>query len=226
MWPERSPLLEPALSLYRSQSLGVRLHTRLRAWSAPLGEVVDAIPRGGSLLDVGCGHGLIANAVSLRDPDARILGIDVSESKIAAARATVGSRTAIEFRPAPLESLLESEFGAVSLVDVLYLVPAASWTAFLRVCFEKLAPGGAFVLKEIGTEPRWKFLRLKLQEFLSTRVLRITAGAGMHFESAAALGDRLLSVGFEDVRVLRLDAGFTSPHILLTARKPLAGVPS
>lgn len=214
------------LSLYRSQPLGVRLHTRLRAWSAPLTKVVDAIPRGGSLLDVGCGHGLIANAVSLRDPDARILGIDVSASKISSARATVGPRTGIEFRQTSLESVPESGFDAVSLIDVLYLVPAASWTAFLTVCFDKLAPGGAFVLKEIGTEPRWKFGRLKLQEFFSTRILRITAGNGMHFESAEALRDRLLSVGFEDARVLKLDAGFASPHILLTARRPLAGVSS
>ena len=76
-----------SLSLYRNQSLGVRLHTRLRAWSAPLQAVVDAWPRHGFLLDVGCGHGLISNELALRSPDARILGIDLSETKIASAQA-------------------------------------------------------------------------------------------------------------------------------------------
>jgi 2-polyprenyl-3-methyl-5-hydroxy-6-metoxy-1,4-benzoquinol methylase len=211
-----------ALSLYRSQSPGVRLHTWLRAWSAPLREVVEALPREGFLLDVGCGHGLVSNEVALRSPLARVLGIDVSSTKIASARATVGSRPNIEFRQASLGETGESGCDALSLIDVLYLVPAASWTGFLETCFNKLRPGGAFVLKEIGVEPRWKFRRLKFQEFLSTRVFRITQGDVMHFESAEALGARLTAIGFEAVRILRLDAGFASPHVLLTARRPAA----
>ncbi len=209
-----------ALSLYRSQSLGVRLHTRLRAWSAPLRPVVEALPRDGSLLDVGCGHGLVANEMALRNPRARILGIDLSETKIASAQASVGTRPNLEFRLAALEAIPESGFDAVSLIDVLYLVPALAWTSFLQACFQKLKPGGTFVLKEIGTEPRWKFERLKIQEFISTRVVRITQGETMHFESGEALLRRLSEIGFDRVVVQRLDAGYTSPHLLLTAKRP------
>ncbi|MEO8500082.1 MAG: class I SAM-dependent methyltransferase [Vicinamibacteria bacterium] len=220
-WPEPEPFSMRALDLYKDQSRGVRLHTRLRAFSAPLKAVVAAIPPQGSLLDVGCGHGLIANEVALRNPGARVLGIDLSETKIASARASVGSRTNVEFRLAPLEGVAEGGFGAVSLIDVLYLVPAASWERFLRTCFERLAPGGRFILKEIGTKPRWKFERLKLQEFVSTRILRITKGDTMHFENGDGLRQRLLGIGFEEVGVETLDRGYTSPHILLTARRPL-----
>ena len=209
-----------ALSLYRTQSPGARLHTRLRAWSAPLDAVVSALPREGTLLDVGCGHGLISNEVALRSPRARVLGVDLSETKIASARASVGARTNVEFRVAPLEGVPESGFDAVSLIDVLYLVPEGSWTPFLKNCLEKLRPGGIFVLKEIGTEPWWKFERLKLQEFMSTRILRITKGDTMHFESGDELRQRLLSIGFEDVTLSPLDSGYASPHLLLTARRP------
>ncbi len=211
-----------SLSLYRNQSPGVRLHTRLRAWSAPLDAVVAALPREGSLLDVGCGHGLISNEVALRSPLARVLGVDLSETKIASARATVGARTNVEFRIAALEVVPESGFDAVSLIDVLYLVPQGSWNSFLRTCLEKLRPGGIFVLKEIGTEPWWKFERLKLQEFMSTRILRITHGDTMHFESGEQLKRRLGDLGFEDVTLSPLDAGYASPHLLLTARRPAA----
>ena len=211
-----------ALSLYLHQPLGVRLHTRLRAWSAPLATVVNALPLEGSLLDVGCGHGLISNEVALRSPIARVLGVDLSETKIASARASVGARTNVEFRLSPLQDVPESGFDAVSLIDVLYLVPADSWTPFLRTCLEKLRPGGIFVLKEIGTEPWWKFERLKLQEFMSTRILRITKGDTMHFESGDQLRQRLRSVGFEDVALRPLDSGYASPHLLITARRPPA----
>ena len=209
-----------ALSLYRDQSLGVRLHTWLRAWSAPLQAVVAALPAGESLLDVGCGHGLIANEAALRSPHARVLGIDLSETKIASAQATVGGRANLEFRLAPLRDVSDSGFGAVSLIDVLYLVPEASWANFLNTCFDKLKPGGVFVLKEVGTKPRWKFERLRVQEFLSTRVFRITTGESMHFESEDELRKRLTTAGFEHVLLRRLDLGYTSPHLLLTGRKP------
>ena len=208
-----------ALSLYRDQSMGVRLHTALRAWSAPLDAVVEALPVEGRLLDVGCGHGLIANEAALRSPLARVLGVDLAEAKIASARASVGQRDNIEFRLAPLENVPESGFDGVSLIDVLYLVPEPSWTSFLRTCLEKLRPGGIFVLKEIGTRPWWKFERLRLQEFMSTRVLRITQGDTMHFESGEELKQRLTGIGFEEVSLRPLDAGYASPHLLLTARR-------
>lgn len=211
-----------ALDLYRNQSRGVRLHTALRAWSAPLRAVVDAVPVEGSLLDVGCGHGLVANEVALRSPKASVLGIDISETKIASARASVGSRLNVEFRLAPIEAIEKGGFDAVSLIDVLYLVPEPSWGPFLATCLSRLAPGGVFVLKEIGTDPRWKFERLRLQEFMSTRILRITKGDVMHFENEDQLSARLGHAGFEAVSICRLDAGYASPHVLLTARRPRA----
>lgn len=209
-----------ALSLYRDQPAAVRLHTRLRAWSAPLAAVMAALPLDGFLLDVGCGHGLISNEFALRSPRARVLGVDLSETKIEAARATLGTRANVEFRVASLEEVPEAEFDAVSLIDVLYLVPPASWAPFLERCYHKLKPGGTFVLKEIGTEPTWKFERLRVQEFISTRVVRITKGETMHFESGGELASRLVRTGFSEVELQRLDAGYTSPHILLTARRP------
>ena len=211
-----------ALALYSGQPLGVRLHTALRVWTAPLDEVVALIPRQGRLLEVGCGHGLISNEVAMRDPGVSVLGIDLALSKIMAAKATVSGRANIEFRLGVLEEIEETGFDAVALVDVLYLVIKDEWPEFLRTCFRKLKPGGTLVLKEIGTKPRWKFERLKLQEFVSTRVIRITKGESVHFESAQDLRARLVDTGFSNVTLQQLDAGYASPHILITALRPSA----
>lgn len=210
-----------SLALYADQPLGVRIHTFLRAWSAPLDVVVRALPSQGTLLDVGCGHGLVSNEAALRSPGLQVLGIDIADAKIEAARKSVGTRPNIEFRSAPLEGIAEAGFDAVSVIDVLYLVPKRAWTSFLDRCFEKLRPGGTIVLKEIGTRPRWKFERLRVQEYISTRVLRITKGESMHFESGEELKRRLENAGFEAVAVEKLDRGFASPHLMLTGRKPL-----
>jgi cyclopropane fatty-acyl-phospholipid synthase-like methyltransferase len=219
MSPERRAV-DAALALYQDQSAGVRFHTRMRAWTAPLEAVLTEIPRTGRILDVGCGHGLVANAVALRDPGVSVLGVDVSVTKVASAVRTVGARTNVEFRLEPLDSVPERDFDAISLVDVLYLVPAAAWSGFLGAGFERLRRGGVFVLKEIGTAPRWKFERLKLQEFVSTRVIRITQGDVMHFESGDDLAARMRAAGFIDVRWAPLDRGYSSTHLVVTGRKP------
>ena len=219
MSPERRAI-DAALALYDSQSAGVRFHTGIRAWTAPLEAVIAEIPRTGRILDVGCGHGLVSNAVALRDPGASVLGIDVSIAKIASAAQTVGSRMNVAFRLQALEDVPERDFDAVSLVDVLYLVPQAQWVVFLEACFARIRSGGVFVLKEIGTAPRWKFERLRLQEFVSTRLIRITQGDSMHFESGEALGERLRSAGFADVRWTALDRGYASPHLVVTGHRP------
>jgi len=211
-----------SLALYKDHSLGVRIHTTLRAWSAPLDAVVAALPSQGTLLDVGCGHGLVSNEAALRSPDLSVLGIDISDAKIEAARKSVGTRSNIEFKTAPLEGIGETGFDALSVIDVLYLVPETAWPSFLLTCFSKLAPGGALVLKEIGTTPRWKFERLRLQEYMSTRVLRITKGETMHFESGEELKVRIENAGFDQVAVHYLDRGYASPHLVVTGRKPLS----
>ena len=209
-----------APALYSGQPLGVRVHTALRVWTAPLEQVVAMIPRQGRLLEVGCGHGLICNEVALRDPGAHVLGIDLDESKIRAAKATVSGRANIEFRLGVLAEIEETDFNTVALVDMLYLVTKDEWPEFLRTCFRKLKPGGTLVLKEIGTKPRWKFERLKVQEYVSTRLIRITKGESVHFESAQELRARLVGTGFSNVTLQELDAGYASPHILLTATRP------
>src|SRR5262245_4896043 len=101
--------LRDALALYDGQSAGVRFHTRARAWTAPLADVVAAVPRRGRVLDVGCGHGLVANAIALRDEQASVLGVDISETKIASALRTVGARRNVAFRNARLEDVGETD---------------------------------------------------------------------------------------------------------------------
>ena len=42
-----------ALALYRGLPAPVRLHTRIRSWTCPLGRVVERVPGAGRLLEVG-----------------------------------------------------------------------------------------------------------------------------------------------------------------------------
>jgi len=195
----------------------VRAHTRIRAWTAPLGALAERTPERGRLLEVGCGHGLLANAAALLHPELHVLGIDPAAAKIEAAEATIGTRTNVRFRRERLEDLVEHDFDAVAVVDVLYLVPRAEWPAFLGCCRDVLRPGGRLLLKDVDKEPRWKFYRCLAQETLSVKLLGITLGNAFAFASQDEMVALLKALGFADVRAVDLGRGYWTPHVLYEA---------
>lgn len=54
-------------------------------WDA-VAALIDTLLQPRSIVDVGCGHGLLMEAIARRMPDASILGIDDSEAAVARAR--------------------------------------------------------------------------------------------------------------------------------------------
>jgi ubiquinone/menaquinone biosynthesis C-methylase UbiE len=98
-----------------------------------------ALPRGMAVLDAGCGTGALADALALRDPMARITGIDISPAFLDAARARVPSG---DFRQGDLCALdlHGGVFDAALSLLVLQFVPdrAKAVAEMLRVT----RPGG------------------------------------------------------------------------------------
>jgi ubiquinone/menaquinone biosynthesis C-methylase UbiE len=60
-----------------------------------LGEILDRIPRGGQVLDVGCGGGHALELLAARRPDLHLYGVDLSAGQVARARARLGKRATI-----------------------------------------------------------------------------------------------------------------------------------
>jgi 2-polyprenyl-6-hydroxyphenyl methylase/3-demethylubiquinone-9 3-methyltransferase len=208
-----------ALALYRGLPASVRLHARIRSWTCPLPRVVERAPREGRLLEVGCGHGLFANAAALSRPGLDVLGVDPDPGKIRWAQATVGSRPNVRFRTALLAEVDERGFDAVAAVDVLYLVPRAEWASFLAGLRDRLRPGGRLLLKDVEPRPRWKFYRCLAQETVSVRLLGITHGGAFSFADRREMESLLRDAGFEGTAVTVLARGYLTPHVLYEAAR-------
>jgi 2-polyprenyl-3-methyl-5-hydroxy-6-metoxy-1,4-benzoquinol methylase len=206
-----------ALALYRDLPAAVRMHTQLRAFTCPMAAVVRRVPRAGSLLEVGCGHGLFANEAALENPELQVLGIDPAADKIRWACESVQGRERIRFQQGRLEGTSEDLFDAVAVLDVLYLVPRADWPAFLAGCRERLRPGGKLLLKEVDVRPRWKFYRCWLQESLSVRLFGITLGREFAFAGREEMLGLLRGAGFGAAEVTDLGRGYLTPHVLYEA---------
>jgi 2-polyprenyl-6-hydroxyphenyl methylase/3-demethylubiquinone-9 3-methyltransferase len=208
-----------ALRRYGTAPFGVRLHTRLRAWTCPLEALLGRLAPEGRLLDVGCGHGLLSIAAGERYPETSVLGVDPSEAKIRWARVGARELGNVRFVCGTLDSI-DGEFDAAAVIDVLYLVSRQDWRGFLSTCRQRLRPGGQLLLKEVDVRPRWKFLRCVAQETLSVRLLGITLGRSLAFLERQSMKRLLDEVGFGDVEHADLGRGYMTPHVLYLARRP------
>ena len=208
-----------ALDLYQGLPASVRLHAKIRSWTCPMGRVLARVPGEGRLLEVGCGHGLFANAAALAHPGLEVLGVDPDPRKIRWAEATVGARRNVRFRTQELADVGERGFDSVAVLDVLYLVPRSAWPSFLAGLRERLRPGGRILLKEVEPEPRWKFYRCVAQEALSVRLLGITRGGVFAFADRPEMETLLREAGFTGTAATGLGRGYLTPHVLYEATR-------
>jgi 2-polyprenyl-3-methyl-5-hydroxy-6-metoxy-1,4-benzoquinol methylase len=192
------------------------LHVRWRI--CPFDRVLRFVPERGRLLDIGCGSGLWLSYLALERAGLSLEGVDPDPRKLAlAARSRAGAPTLHEGTALDLP---EGPFDCISIFDVLYLVPDPVKREILARCLGALAPGGTVVVKELDTTPKWKLFPSMLEEFLAVKVARITHGDRLHFQPIEALAAEAEGLGFADVAVTRVDAGYPHPHVVMTARRP------
>lgn len=199
---------------------GARLHLAVRRWSAPWPRVVAALERETTLLDVGCGPGLLAFLLAARGASGSYAGIDPDARKVSRAEAWLGRSPRRTFRACEISEVHGEPFAAVSVVDVLYLVPRDARTAFVDAIAERLAPGGRVVVLTSGGGPPWKRLLDRLQERLVVAVLGWTRGSAVDPCDGAEVAALLATAGLVDVRVEDAGAGYLHGFELVSGRKP------
>ena len=137
----------------------------LRYWHSNVPGIEAHVPTEGTIVDLGCGHGVLANYVALRSPRRRVIGFDLSEHRIAVA-ASLGLANA-EFR---CQDLFEAEpipCQAIVVADVLHHLPSyEAGDELLARCCERLPADGLLVVKEIVQRPLWKYLCTQPVDFL------------------------------------------------------------
>ena len=224
MKPPQSDAAKRALGLWKQSARSARLHTAIRWWTAPFEALETEVPRSGKILEVGCGHGMLATFLALSSADRTVVGVDIDGQKIELAQESVrhlhpGEATiSFEHRPSGEILTIEGGWDAIVFADVLYLIAPDDRSQLLSDCIAALAPGGHLIVKEVNTEPRIKAFVAQFQEFLATKVLRITDGDTLDFPSATDIETLISSDGLT-TRVSRLDKGYFHPHCVVVGTK-------
>jgi ubiquinone/menaquinone biosynthesis C-methylase UbiE len=109
-----------------------------------------------SVLDVGCGEGVLTFEWAQRLGSCRVVGIDLEDPKLAAEWAT-RNRENLEFRPMPADQLrfADDEFDLAAAIEVLEHVPdpEQTLTEMARVARRHL-------LVSVPREPLWRGLNV------------------------------------------------------------------
>lgn len=200
---------------YRRLPAGRRLHTLARFLTCPFLRIVDAVPPGSRVLDIGAGTGVFAR-LAVEHGAREVVAVDPDLRKCLSPVRDRAIRVVAGF-----DDAIGAQFDVVTMIDVLYKVPHAEWDGLFGRIRDRLVPGGVFLLKELDPERRWKAAWNRVQESLANAV-NLTLGRSFSYETRAALRSRLERAGLDGFEVLDLGRWYPHAHVLYSARRPRA----
>jgi 2-polyprenyl-3-methyl-5-hydroxy-6-metoxy-1,4-benzoquinol methylase len=188
---------------------------------APVARCIELVPQDVEILDIGCGGGLFVVLLAALGRIRSGRGIDASAPAIAvaldaAARVrTLRPDARIEFEHRTVEAgLPDGRFEMVSMIDVMHHIPPAFQRQAFDDALARVAPGGAFLYKDMCDAPFWRAGMNRLHDLVMARQWirylpvesadRWAREAGFAIEVAEERG--MLLYGHE-IRLYRRNAG-------------------
>lgn len=134
-----------------------------------------------SILDVGCGVGLLPFYLRERGVRQRCIGVDFDGRKIRKARdVAAGNYADIEFLEQDAADVLPQSYGNVALFDVLHYLPPARQAILLSEVAKRVAPGGMVLLRDCPRDASLRFWLTYLGEIVA-QAITWNAGVPLHF---------------------------------------------
>jgi 2-polyprenyl-3-methyl-5-hydroxy-6-metoxy-1,4-benzoquinol methylase len=173
--------------LYSPASLRQGFYLGVRWRLCPFELVETLVPEAGSILDFGCGYGLLSNFLALKSPRRHVLGVDISEKRIRIASRSVRERRNIAFVCGDFNRLEGKRFDGIVMTDVLHHLSDTAVGFLLGRMHESMARDGLMVILDVDRTPFWKFCSAALIDRC------LNPGTPLFYRSRHVMG-RLLSL--------------------------------
>jgi 2-polyprenyl-3-methyl-5-hydroxy-6-metoxy-1,4-benzoquinol methylase len=141
-------------SLYGAAPAGARVKQSLRAYIVPYEDLLEWLPAGERLLDIGCGVGAFAALALKRRGYNHVVGIDRDEA-IAIAQSALDDDRLRFLAAADAADWPDETFDCVSVIDVLHHVTPLAQETFLRALLARVGPGGRLIYKDMADTPNF-----------------------------------------------------------------------
>ncbi len=191
-----------------------RLHILIRFLSCPFTRTIDDVPAGSRVLEIGSGHGLYARLIT-EERVREVIAVDPDQRK-----SLLPSPSPKIRKIAGYDDCVRGTFDAVVIYDATYRMSHEVRRAVFERSFQRLRPGGTFVLKDMDKSHPIKMKWARFQEWLSDTFLHISIGSGFIYETVEELEALLREIGFTDFQARAIDRGYLHPHMIFTAKRP------
>jgi 2-polyprenyl-3-methyl-5-hydroxy-6-metoxy-1,4-benzoquinol methylase len=162
-----------AKMIYANTSGGIGFKQSLRPYICPFHALIRIIPRGATVLDVGCGAGLFIALLAHLGRVRSAVGFDSNERAIEAAREVAHrfptpAGFCFECRNAK-DSWPAGRFNAVCLIDVLHHVSPSEQQAVIVAAANRVSEGGVLLYKDMVQRPYWRAVANRLHDGILAR---------------------------------------------------------
>ncbi len=133
-------------------SRGTKLFLHLRWVLTPYGMIASYVPKEAKVLDVGCGHGLLAMALALGAPGREVLATDHDLQRIALARQAGAGIANLQFEVSAGSPVTAGHFDAIMMIDFLHYFSPEEQDNMISQAFANLLPGGWLLAREVNQQ--------------------------------------------------------------------------
>lgn len=175
----------------------------LRPFILPLDEIDKFAPKKGSIVDLGCGEGIIARHLA-KIRTRQIQGIDSDQSRLPKSQ-----QSNLNFQKGDITNVNLRQLDAVILSDVLHHINYQEQENLLKKIFQALNKNGVLIIKEIDSG---EFIRSKLSRLWD---FILYPQDEISYTSTIELTKKLTFIGFklQVTRPRRLFPGSTTLYL-------------
>lgn len=145
----KNELTDKIISLY-SKSRWKGIFARLRFWYAPYKEVEELIPVNGTVVDLGCGEGILSNYIGLCSKNRRIIGIEIDKNRLKDANHGIPN---VNFINADITKIDLLQVDAIICFQLLHHLKSYDMQEeLIEKCIKNLSKGGKIIIDEIRVD--------------------------------------------------------------------------
>lgn len=150
-------LRERIMNNYNFASWPTRIFLRLRWLVMPFEIIEPSVPKTGVIIDVGCGHGLLAHYLAASGPQRYVIGIEKNKNLTSISKKSARGAKNLEFRTGDAAISLLPKSEAIIFIDLLHHLSYADQKKALAMAVRSLRGDGRLIIKEIEKEKTWRY---------------------------------------------------------------------
>lgn len=186
-----------------------------RPFITPFHDILQLIPEGAKVLDIGCGNGAFLILISSFRNASSIAGLEIQDKVLEIAKRLLSYINNIEkkmelFDGSVLPVYLK-EYNFVTLIDVLHHIPTNIQKEFLQEVFDKMGLGSVLIVKDIDADDKLRCYLNKLHDLI------VNGEMGFELPMKRTVGI-LRQTGFIVESVLKKNI-FVYSHFICVCRK-------